>query len=80
VGLGWSPFTNGQWIMIPLLLDLAQLSAVGLAPYHYGGWLFDSSAAAGFIPRRSLRYPGYPVGPGRRFPRAFIPRVPSIVR
>ena len=77
VGLGWSPFTNGQWVMDPGFgWTWASYQPWGWAPYHYGGWLFDSSCGGWFYsPPVLYGYPGYPVGPGRRFPpRVHPPR------
>src|SRR5467141_345490 len=82
VGLGWSPFTNGQWFMDPAFgWTWLSYQPWGWAPYPYGGWLFDSSCGGWFYsPPVLYGYPGYPVGRGRGFPGAFIPRAPSIVR
>src|SRR5256886_12014980 len=46
------------------------------APYHYGGWLFDTSCGGWFYsPPILYGYTGYPVGPIRRFPpRVHPPR------
>src|SRR5712664_2094289 len=77
VGLGWSPFTNGQWIMDPAFGSTwLSYQPWGWAPYHYGGWLFDSKAGSMIhSPPVLYGYPGYPVGPGRRFPpRVHPPR------
>jgi hypothetical protein len=46
----------------------------GWAPYHYGGWLFDSSCGGWFY-SPPLFY-GNPRGPGRRFPRGVHPPNP----
>ena len=69
VGFGWSPFTNGQWIMDPSFgWTWASYQPWGWAPYHYGGWLFDASCGGWFYsPPALYGYPGYPVGPVRRF-------------
>ena len=71
VGFGWSPFTNGQWIMDPSFgWTWASYQPWGWAPYHYGGWLFDASCGGWFYsPPALYGYPGYPVGPVRRFPK-----------
>src|SRR5713101_4411764 len=77
VGFGWSPFTNGQWIMDPGFgWTWASYQPWGWAPYHYGGWLFDASCGGWFYsPPILYGYPGYLVGPGRRFPpRVHPPR------
>ena len=78
VGFGWSPFTNGQWIMDPGFgWTWASYQPWGWAPYHYGGWLFDASCGGWFYsPPILYGYPGYLVGPGRRFPRAVHPPHP----
>jgi len=78
VGLGWSPFTNGQWFMDPAFgWTWVSYQPWGWAPYHYGGWLFDSSCGGWFYsPPVLYGYPGYPVGPGRRFPRGVHPPRP----
>ena len=78
VGLGWSPFTNGQWIMDPAFgWTWLSYQPWGWAPYHYGGWLFDASCGGWFYsPPVLYGYPGYPVGPGRRFPRGVHPPRP----
>src|SRR5467141_2743660 len=78
VGFGWSPFTNGQWIMDPSFgWTWASYQPWGWAPYHYGGWLFDASCGGWFYsPPVLYGYPGYPVGPGRRFPRGVHPPRP----
>jgi hypothetical protein len=78
VGLGWSPFTNGQWIMDPAFgWTWLSYQPWGWAPYHYGGWLFDSSCGGWFYsPPVLYGYPGYPVSPGRRFPRGVHPPRP----
>src|SRR5216684_1462446 len=78
VGLGWSPFTNGQWIMDPGFgWTWASYQPWGWAPYHYGGWLFDASCGGWFYsPPILYGYPGYLVGPGRRFPRGVHPPHP----
>src|SRR5713101_8256069 len=77
VGFGWSPFTTGQWIMDPSFgYTWVSYQPWGWAPYHYGGWLFDSSCGGWFYsPPVFYGYPGYPVGPIRRFPpRVHPPR------
>src|SRR3989442_1360878 len=77
VGLGWSPFTNGQWFMDPAFgWTWLSYQPWGWAPYHYGGWLFDSGCGGWFYsPPVFYGYPGYPVGPIRRFPpRVHPPR------
>jgi len=56
-------------------LDLAQLSAVGWAPYHYGGWLFDSSCGGWFYSPQFSTDTQVSSRPGKAVPRAFIPRV-----
>jgi len=78
VGFGWSPFTNGQWIMDPGFgWTWASYQPWGWAPYHYGGWLFDASCGGWFYsPPILYGYPGYLVGPGRRFPRGVHPPHP----
>src|SRR6202158_5954629 len=78
VGLGWSPFTNGQWISDPSFgWTWVSYQPWGWAPYHYGGWLFDSSCGGWFYsPPGLYGYPGYPVGRGRRFPRGVHPPQP----
>src|SRR5713226_8101850 len=78
VGLGWSPFTNGQWVMDPAFgYTWVSFQPWGWAPYHYGGWLFDASCGGWFYsPPVLYGYPGYPVGPGRRFPRGVHPPRP----
>ena len=78
VGLGWSPFTNGQWFMDPAFgWTWLSYQPWGWAPYHYGGWLFDSSCGGWFYsPPVLYGYPGYPVGPGRGFPRGVHPPRP----
>jgi hypothetical protein len=78
VGFGWSPFTNGQWIMDPSFgWTWASYQPWGWAPYHYGGWLFDASCGGWFYsPPVLYGYPGYFVGPGRRFPRGVHPPHP----
>jgi len=49
----------------------------GWAPYHYGGWLFDASCGGWFYsPPVLYGYPGYPVGPVRRFPKGVHPPHP----
>src|SRR2546427_6211641 len=49
----------------------------GWAPYHYGGWLFDSSCGGWFYsPPILYGYPGYGVGPGRHFPKGVHPPRP----
>jgi len=76
-GLGWSPFSNGQWIMDPAFgWTWVSFQPWGWAPYHYGGWLFDASCGGWFYsPPVLYGYPGYPVGPIRRFPpRVHPPR------
>src|SRR5438876_4607628 len=77
-GLGWSPFTNGQWIMDPSIgWTWLSYQPWGWAPYHYGGWLFDASCGGWFYsPPVLYGYPGYPVGPRRRFPRGVHPPRP----
>ena len=77
VGLSWSPFTNGQWIMDPAFgWTWVSFQPWGWAPYHYGGWLFDTSCGGWFYsPPILYGYTGYPVGPIRRFPpRVHPPR------
>src|SRR6267378_3594562 len=78
VGFGWSPFTNGQWIMDPSFgWTWASYQPWGWAPYHYGGWLFDASCGGWFYsPPVLYGYPGYPVGPVRRFPKGVRPPHP----
>ncbi|SRR5713226_4143620 len=78
VGFGWSPFTNGQWIMDPSFgWTWVSYQPWGWAPYHYGGWLFDASCGGWFYsPPVLYGYPGYFVGPGRRFPRGVHPPHP----
>src|SRR5258707_15418213 len=78
VGLGWSPFTNGQWISDPSFgWTWASYQPWGWAPYHYGGWLFDASCGGWFYsPPALYGYPGYPVGPVRRFPKGVHPPRP----
>ncbi len=76
-GFGWSPFTTGQWIWDPAFgWTWASYQPWGWAPYHYGGWLFDSGCGGWFYsPPVFYGYPGYPVGPIRRFPpRVHPPR------
>jgi hypothetical protein len=77
-GLGWSPFTNGQWIMDPGFgWTWASYQPWGWAPYHYGGWLYDTSCGGWFYsPPVLYGYPGYGVGPVRRFPRGVHPPRP----
>jgi hypothetical protein len=77
-GLGWSPFTNGQWIMDPAFgWTWVSYQPWGWAPYHYGGWLFDASCGGWFYsPPVLYGYPGYPVGPIRRFPKGVHPPHP----
>jgi hypothetical protein len=78
VGFGWSPFTNGQWVMDPYFGNTwVSFQPWGWAPYHYGGWLFDSSCGGWFYsPPVLYGYPGYGVGPGRRFPKGVHPPRP----
>jgi hypothetical protein len=78
VGFGWSPFTNGQWIADPSFgWTWVSYQPWGWAPYHYGGWLFDASCGGWFYsPPVLYGYPGYFVGPGRRFPRGVHPPHP----
>jgi hypothetical protein len=78
VGFGWSPFTNGQWITDPSFgWTWSSYQPWGWAPYHYGGWLFDASCGGWFYsPPVLYGYPGYPVGPVRRFPRGVHPPHP----
>jgi hypothetical protein len=78
VGLGWSPFTNGQWFMDPAFgWTWVSYQPWGWAPYHYGGWLFDTSCGGWFYsPPVLYGYPGYPVGPRKRFPRGVHPPQP----
>src|SRR6267378_1901913 len=78
VGLGWSPFTNGQWIMDPAFgWTWLSYQPWGWAPYHYGGWLFDASCGGWlYSPPVLYGYPGYPVGPVRRFPKGVHPPHP----
>jgi hypothetical protein len=78
VGFGWSPFTNGQWIMDPSFgWTWSSYQPWGWAPYHYGGWLFDASCGGWFYsPPVLYGYPGYPVGPVRRFPKGVHPPHP----
>src|SRR5712692_8734545 len=76
-GYGWSPFTGGQWIFDPTFgWTWVSYQPWGWAPYHYGGWLFDSGCGGWFYsPPVFYGYPGYPVGPIRRFPpRVHPPR------
>src|SRR5713101_7240803 len=76
-GFGWSPFTTGQWIWDPAFgWTWVSYQPWGWAPYHYGGWLFDSGCGGWFYsPPVFYGYPGYPVGPIRRFPpRVHPPR------
>jgi hypothetical protein len=77
-GLGWSPFTNGQWIMDPGFgWTWVSYQPWGWAPYHYGGWLYDTSCGGWFYsPPVLYGYPGYGVGPVRRFPRGVHPPHP----
>jgi len=49
---------SGSWTLF--WLHLGQLSAVGLAPYHYGGWLFDFLCALFYSPP-VFTYPGMEV-------------------
>jgi FecR protein len=75
VGLGWSPFTGGQWIMDPAFgWTWVSFQPWGWAPYHYGGWLFDTSCGGWFY-SPPLFY-GNPVGPTRRFPKTVHPPRP----
>src|SRR6266852_4322147 len=78
VGSGWSPFTNGQWIMDPTFgWTWVSYQPWGWAPYHYGGWLFDASCGGWFYsPPVLYGYPGYPVGPVRRFLKGVHPPHP----
>ncbi len=77
-GFGWSPFTNGQWIADPSFgWTWVSFQPWGWAPYHYGGWLFDTSCGGWFYsPPVLYGYPGYGVGPRRRFPRGVNPPRP----
>jgi hypothetical protein len=78
VGAAWSPFTGGQWLWDPGFgWTWMSSQPWGWAPYHYGGWLFDSSCGGwfyappvifgvpgGFNPRRRFRpgvHPPHPV-------------------
>jgi len=77
-GFGWSPFDSGQWMWDPGF-GWTYMSAQpwGWAPYHYGGWLFDASCGGWFYsPPLYYGYPGYPVGPVRRFPKGVHPPRP----
>jgi len=78
VGLGWSPFTNGQWISDPSFgWTWVSYQPWGWAPYHYGGWLFDTSCGGWFYsPPVFYGYPGYPVRPRGRSPRGVHPPQP----
>ena len=75
---GWSPFTNGQWIMDPAFgWTWVSYQLWGWAPYHYGGWLFDASCGGWFYsPPVLYGYPAYGVGRVRRFPPGVHPPDP----
>jgi hypothetical protein len=75
VGLGWSPFTSGQWIMDPAFgWTWVSFQPWGWAPYHYGGWLFDASCGGWFY--SPPFFYGNPVGSTRRFPKFVHPPRP----
>jgi len=77
-GFGWSPFDSGQWMWDPGFgWTFMSGQPWGWAPYHYGGWLFDASCGGWFYsPPLYYGYPGYPVGPVRRFPKGVHPPHP----
>jgi hypothetical protein len=61
-GFGWTYLSSQPW---------------GWAPYHYGGWLFDSSCGGWFYsPPLYYGYPGYSGGPIKRFPKGVRPPQP----
>jgi hypothetical protein len=80
VGFSWSPFTNGQWVSDPFFGPTwVSYQPWGWAPYHYGGWLFDSSCGGWFYSPPVLYgygYPGYGFGPVPRHPKGVHPPRP----
>src|ERR1051325_9760640 len=78
VSSAWSPFTDGQWILDPAFgWTWVSFQPWGWAPYHYGGWLFDSGCGGWFYspPLSYGFYPGVGGVPIRRFPpRVHPPR------
>ena len=75
-GLGWYPFTMGQWIMDPSFgWTWASYQPWGWAPYHYGGWLFDASCGGWFYSPPAY-YNVVPGTPRRRFPPIVHPPRP----
>ena len=51
VGLGWSPFDNGNWFFDPVFgWSFIGYQPWGWLPYHYGGWLFQPGFGWVWVP------------------------------
>ncbi len=76
--LGWSPFSDGQWIWDPAYgWTFLGAQPWGWAPYHYGGWLFDASCGGWFYsPPVYFRNPPSIFGPRKRSPLPIHPPRP----
>jgi hypothetical protein len=78
VGALWSPFTGGQWLWDPGFgWTWMSSQPWGWAPYHYGGWLFDSSCGGWFYsPPLYYGVPGRVFNPRGGGPRGVHPPQP----
>jgi FecR protein len=75
-GYAWSPFTDGQWVLDPAFgWTFVSFQPWGWAPYHYGGWLFNSGCGGWFYSPPML-YGYYSNVPIRRFPPRVNPPRP----
>ncbi|MBZ5528014.1 MAG: FecR domain-containing protein [Acidobacteriia bacterium] len=51
VGLGWSPFTTGNWFFDPFMgWTWVSYEPWGWVPYHFGSWIFDPSYGWIWVP------------------------------
>jgi len=79
VGAAWSPFAGGQWISDPTFgWTYMSSQPWGWAPYHYGGWLFDTGCGGWFYSPPAFYGPGR--GRGRHFPPVVHPPHPVVYR